>query len=344
MKIGVISSTVFKIPCLGYSGLEIIAWQCAKGLAEKGHQVAVFAPEGSTCPGCSIVPFGPQGQTNEQQAFSRYWQHIKECDVVIDHSWNKWSMMLKIEKAVDIPVLMVMHAPVNTMMGSPPPGIEKPCYVCISMDQANHLEALYNVKARVCYNGVDLDVYKSMDIPRTKRFLFLARFSTIKGPDLAIEACLKAGVELDLVGDTTITGEPELLAKCQSMADGKQIRIVGGIPRGECVWWYSQAHAMVHPNARFKEPFGLAPVEALACGCPVIAWDYGAMRETVEEGDNGFLVRSTDELVDRIRYYNNEVPDWIRGRCREWANEFGIQRMVNRYEELCTEALKTGGW
>lgn len=347
MRITVISTPIFKLPVQGYSGLEHLAWLTAKGLAEKGHEVTLVAPDGSECPGVTIFPVGPEKQVDEKIAYSRYWQHLLEVDCIVDHSWQKWCYILKQEGKLKAPVLGVLHAPVNTMYQSLPPGVEKPCFVCISEDQVSHFQALFGRPARAAYNGVDHEFYRPLDIPRSDRFLFLARFSAIKGADLAIQACKEAGVGLDVVGDTTITGEPEYLKHCQSMADGKQIKIIGGVTRGETVWWYSQALALLHPNQRFREPFGLAPVEAQLCGCPVIAWNYGAMRETIQKNKTGFLVDSMDKFKDvihlakttKLGHYNFD-----RNYCREWATQFSVKNMIDRYEVLIQEAVNTGGW
>lgn len=377
MRICVISTPIFPVNppngTTGYAGLEVIAWQQARGLAERGHAVLLVAPDGSSCPGVEVVPCGPPGHINEEQAYGGfpeiregdkvirpphpgYWQRLLDCDVVVDHSWNKYALLLKQEGRLSAPVLCWMHAPVNTMIASPPPGVAKPCFVCISRDQAAHFEALFGCEARHCYNGVDLDTYRPLGIPRTDRCLFLARFSTVKGPDLAIDACLRAGVGLDLIGDTTITGEPEFLARCQAMArqqtkgwdhtKGEQIHLVGGVPRGNTVWWYSRANAFLHPNQRFREPFGLAPVEAMACGVPVLAFDYGAMRETVAHGETGWLVRTVEDMaavLETIKAHPGEVDD-MRPACMERAKRFSLAAMINRVEELCQEAARTGGW
>lgn len=365
MKIGVISSTVFRLTnnggLSGYGGLEVIAWHCARGLATKGHTVIFFAPDGSECPGCNMVHFGPAGQINEAQAHEKSWQHLLQCEAIIDHSWGKHSVLLKheaetqpkplIEKFKNVPILLVMHAPVDTMMANPPP-VKKPCIVCISNDQKAHYEGLFGgAKAKVVYNGVDTDQYKPIDIPRTNRFLFLGRFSSVKSPDIAIQACKDAGVGLDLIGDTSITNEPALLAKCKKMADGKQIRLVGPATRGNCVWWYSQAYAFLHPVQSFREPFGLAPVESMLCGCPVIAWNSGAMRETIPHGEEAFtqdtpgaLVSSYDDLVGMIKNWSqNSFRQESRNNVREYAKKFSIQNMVDNYEKACMDALK-GGW
>lgn len=374
MRIIVLSSQVFAIggtqALYGYGGLEVIAWLTAKGLAEKGHKVTLIAPMGSTCPGVSVFETLPPGGFSEEQVYrgcmvkntngqdvhwKGYWPKLLECNpgkdskegksecgVIIDHSWNKWPLMLKAEEALRCPVLNVLHAPVNTMFGSLPP-VDKPCFVCISNDQRRHFESLFSpAQARTCWNGIDLDFYKPLGIKRSDRYLFLARFSSIKGALIAIEACKEAGVGLDLVGDTQVTGEPGYLEQCQKQADGKQIRIIGNVSRSETIWWYSQARAFLHPNKIFREPFGLAPLEAQACGLPVLAWKYGAMKETVLHDTTGYLVDSKEQMVDLLR--TNALDKLSRQKCQDWAGEFSIKNMVSRYEELCQEALASGGW
>lgn len=255
-------------------------------------------------------------------------------------------MALKAEGSLKSPVLNVLHAPVHTMFQQPPP-VEKPCIVCISNDQANHYEALFSPgKSKVCYNGIDTSFYKPLQTERTDRFLFLARFSTIKGPDLAIEACKKAGVGLDLIGDFSITNEPELYQKCKAMSDGNQIRFIGPCTRGEAVYWFSKAKGLIHLNQRFREPFGLAPVEAQACGCPVIAWRYGAMPETIAHGHTGWLVENMDQAVEAIQSTLDGTDRWERMRdpAIEHGKTFSVERMAHRYDALCKEAVEKGGW
>jgi glycosyltransferase involved in cell wall biosynthesis len=346
----VISSTVFTVGyggVPGYGGLEVIAWHTARGLAEKGHQVTLIAPDNSTCPDVEVIQTGPAGKHNEEMAFNIYWPKLLEVDVVIDSSWLKSSVLLKMEGRLKAPVLCVMHAPVNTMWGKPPP-IEKPCVVCISEDQRRHFEGLFDpLKARTCYNGIDLDYYTPIDCKRSERFLFLARFSSIKGPDLALEAAKEVGAGLDLIGDTFITNEPEFYHRCASLCDGSQLKMIGSASRGECVWWMSQVHCLLHPNLRFREPLGLAPLEAQACGTPCIAFDNGAMRETIYHCENfENLVKNMDEFKQAMRVAMR--PDGITYRdrmgCRNYAAMFSIEKMVNRYNELCEEAVITGGW
>lgn len=384
MKVCVISSTIFSVPLTNYGGLEAVAYERARGLAAKGHDVTLIAPTGSTCPGVKILAFGPPGRIPEKLAyagysyeddndrdeagnkkmkrFGGYWPALPQFDVIVDDSWEKHSYLLKMEGALKAPILGVFHAPVNSMYGVWPPQcpgvgsgrVDKPCAVCISEDQASHLRALFQCDVRVAHNGIDIHQYAPMNVPRSDRFLFLARFSAIKGADLALEACYQAGVGLDLIGDTQITGEPAYFHQCQQMAKrespgwdrskGPQFRVMGGVSRTETVWWYSQAKAMLHPNMRFREPLGLAPLEAMACECPVIAWRYGALQETVKEGVSGWLVSSMDQLINAIRSVVNGGSEGMRKGAREWAKKFSLEVFVDRYDELIHEAVSTGGW
>jgi len=240
------------------------------------------------------------------------------------------------------PVLGVLHAPVHTMYNSPPP-VEKPCLVCISQDQANGCRDHLKREARVAYNGVDVDFYKDEGKKRNDRYLFLARMSTIKGPQIAQQSAIKCGVGLDMVGDDKFTGEPQLALELKSnCALNPRLRYVGPQNRSECAAWFNTNKALLHPNKVFREPFGLAPVEAQLCGMPVIAWDNGAMRETVKHGETGFLVKSEAEIEELIK--TDAVSSLKRNDCREWASQFSYARMIAQYENLCKEAVETGGW
>lgn len=339
MKIAVISTTILTCPPPGYGGLEAIAWLQAAGLARKGHEVTLMAPIGSTPPP-GVDLHGTTLGESEQQAYSGYWDRLNTFDAIIDNSWQKWAYILKTEGRLRAPILGVCHAPIGTMYQQAPP-VPLPCMVAISEDQATEIRALWGVAARVAYNGIDLDHYKPTGTQRSDRYLFLARISTIKGPHIAIDLARRLRFGLDVVGDDVLTGEPALAQRVRQLAVGN-IAFQGACSRDKAVEWMSGAKAMLHPAFPFREPFGLAPVEAQACGLPVLASDNGAMRETVRHGVTGFLCKSPDEMAEYIKA--DAVATLSREACRENAVRFSVRAMVDRYEGLCVEAIETGGW
>ena len=339
LKICVISTTVLPVPLQGYGGLEAIAYACAEGLHAKGHDVTLIAPKGSKT---SAKLHETTLRESDRKAYSGYWHKLPQFDVIIDHSWEKWSYILKMEGHLNQPILGVLHAPVNTMYSVAPP-VPSPCFVCISKDQSEVCTTHLKCGSRVAYNGVDVNFYKNLKNNRSNRYLFLARISTIKGPHIAADVANKCRVGLDFVGDDRITGEPELLRIIKdTCVISPNLRYIGHQERHECVHWFNSNKALLHPNLNFREPFGLAPVEAQLCGMPVIAWDNGAMRETVKHGETGFLVTSQTEMEDLIRC--DAVSKIKSENCIEWARQFSYENMVNRYEELCIEAIDAGGW
>jgi len=342
VKICVISTTVMVHPPMGYSGLEMLAFQQAEGLAKKGHEVVLVAPKGSQASGFEL--HGTTLMEPEEQAFAGYKDRLLKFDVIVDNSWQKWSYLQKMHGKMKTPVLGVLHAPCNTMYVKPPP-VPFPCLVAISKDQAAHAGEIWGVNARVAYNGVDLNFYQNTDkFPRNSRYLFLARFSTIKGPHIAVDVARRTGIELDLVGDDTLTAEPEYLKRIKEQVKetGGRIVFVGPASRQKCVDYFSTRKVLLHMNQSYREPFGLAPVEAQACGMPVIAFDNGAMRETVKPGETGFLVKSPEEVEKLIR--EDAVSKISHQACREWVRQFSVEAMIDRYEQLVKEAVEGGGW
>lgn len=338
MKICVISTTVIVCPPPGYAGLEQLAWQQADGLAKRGHKVLLVAPNGSKAPD-GVELHGTTLMEPEMKAYSGYWQRLPEYDAIIDNSWQKWAYLLKVEGKLKAPVLGVCHAPIHTMFQTPPP-VQFPCLIAISKDQAEGISQHLGVPARVAYNGIDLDFYKPMpEIQKTDRYLFLARMSTIKGPHIAIDIARQTRIGLDMVGDDTITAEPGYASRIKELSVNN-IKYIGPQSRAECVNWFNRNKCLLHTAKFFREPFGLAPVEAQACGMPVIAFDNGAMRETVKHGVTGFIVKDEKEIVDLIK--SDAARSIKPNDCRSWAGQFSVSNMIDSYEKLCKEAIEQG--
>ena len=95
------------------------------------------------------------------------------------------------------------------------------------------------------------------------------------------------------------------------------------------------ARALLLP-IQWPEPFGLAFVEALACGTPVITCPHGSAPEIVRDGVNGLLAEGQDGLVDAVR----RVGDIDRAACRrDYEERFTVERMTDDYEAVYRHVL-----
>lgn len=154
-------------------------------------------------------------------------------------------------------------------------------YVAISQHVANRIRRYYNRPAPVIYPPVDTAFYHPDGSRSGSFFLIVSALVPYKRIDLAIEACHRLSVPLVVVGQG-----PEL-GRLRRLSAGLDVEFVGTRTNEEIRDLYRQARAFVLPG---EEDFGIAPVEAQACGCPVVALGRGGATETVIEGVTGVLV------------------------------------------------------
>ncbi len=157
---------------------------------------------------------------------------------------------------------------------------------------AESIYRAYDVRASVSYLGVDTDKFKPLDLERQNAVLSVGAVSPLKGYDFLIRAIgllpIDARPRLVIVGNTVSTGEVAFLRK---LAEENQValEIHVDIPEDELVRWYNQARALVYTSV--LEPFGFAPLEAMACETPVVAVREGGVRESVVDGVTGLLTQ-----------------------------------------------------
>ncbi|MGC5019601.1 glycosyltransferase [Micromonospora sp. DT47] len=129
------------------------------------------------------------------------------------------------------------------------------------------------------------------------------------------------------------------LATTCGVAD--RVKLVGAVPREEMGRWYRSADLLV--AAPWYEPFGLTPLEAMACGVPVVGTAVGGIKDTVVDGTTGDLVPARDPralgaaiqrlLDDRIRRFGYATAALQRARNRySWAAT--AERLAEVYDEV----------
>ena len=200
-----------------------------------------------------------------------------------------------------------------------------------------------NRRHRVIWGGVDLERYPMRAEPaHDGSAIFLGRVLPHKGIHFLIEG-LPPGIPLHVVGPAT---DPAYLQRLRELAAGKDVRFHGALSDPEVVEILGRAMALVHPtpvdaagSAGANELFGLALVEAMARGCPVIASDAASLPEIVEPEASGLLAPPNDPAaigaaLERLRGDGDLWRRLSSGARRRVEERFTWERVVDR----CLEA------
>jgi glycosyltransferase involved in cell wall biosynthesis len=164
-------------------------------------------------------------------------------------------------------------------------------------------------------------------------FLIVSRLIPYKRIDLAIEALNQLGLPL------WIAGEGRDRAKLQAMA-GPNVRFLGRVPDAELPGLMARCRAFVFPGL---EDFGIAPVQAMAAGRPVIAHAGGGALDYVIEGETGLLFnqQTPQSLAEAIGRFDADAFD--PARIRAHAARFDIRLFKSRLQALIEKETSPDG-
>jgi glycosyltransferase involved in cell wall biosynthesis len=208
----------------------------------------------------------------------------------------------------------------------------------------------YGINSKVCYLGIDSSLFVRRNVPKTDEIVGMGAFLREKNIEFVIKAVGAVdGVRprLTWIGNVAsasyLDGLKRLAEECGVSFDPK-IRIADD----ELVEILSRAVAFVYASR--LEPFGLSPLEAGACGLPVIAVAEGGVRETVIDRVTGLLVehdpRAMARAIERLRddpAYAATLGEAAHREVRDrWGLSGATDRLEQRFEELLRGELATG--
>jgi glycosyltransferase involved in cell wall biosynthesis len=202
-------------------------------------------------------------------------------------------------------------------------------FVAISRYVAGRIDRYYNRLASIVYPPVDTAFYSPAAVQPESHFLIVSALVPYKRIDLAIDACRQAGARLRVVGSGP---ERERLER----GAGDHVQFLGALSNEEIRAEYRRALAVILPG---EEDFGIVPVEAQACGRPVVAFGRGGALETVTDGDTGVLfdqptARSLAEALGRVAALRID-----EARLRAHAERFSRERHMEQLRAVIDETI-----
>ena len=162
----------------------------------------------------------------------------------------------------------------------------------------------YGVYPRVCYLGVDADKFRPLSLPKEDIVLAVGPLSLLKGHDFIVESLgtIASLLRPKLVVAHGGTAGGAVLDHIKSLAEkqGVEISFLGKQSEEDLVTWYNRAKVVAY--APIMEPFGLVPLEAMACETAVVGVREGGVRESIIDGQTGILAnRDAQEFGKAIQ-------------------------------------------
>lgn len=219
-------------------------------------------------------------------------------------------------------------------------------WVCVSETvRRNAREAGWRLpRSRVIHAGIDAAQFPpAPEKPWRDRLLFLGRIDERKGIDTAIEALARlTGAELRVVG----RGDDAHLADLRRLAEASGVdgRVrFETVPRDAVASAYAEADALLFP-ARWDEPWGLVPLEAMSVGTPVVATGAGGSGEYLRDEENCLLFRPQDDpaaLAHAIERLGGDGA--LRRELREGGRRTAERLTEAAFNEGVAEVIEAAG-
>lgn len=217
-------------------------------------------------------------------------------------------------------------------------------FIANSEEVKARIKKFYRRDATVIYPPVSLESrihsassgqVKNQESRKREYYFIVSRIVGAKGLDLAVEAAEKLGIQLKIAG--TPAGYYTEHKKLEKLAKGN-VEFLGHVTDEELVKLYAGAKAFFALAA--DEDFGITPVEAMACGTPVIAYFGGGYKETVIDGKTGvfFDQLTVDSLVEAIRQFERTKikPE----DCKKQAEKFSKERFKKEIQAFVQNVTK----
>lgn len=206
-------------------------------------------------------------------------------------------------------------------------------WVAISKTVANRIKKYYRRNSEVIYPPTEIDELLKNKLQPKDFYLIVSRLTQYKNIDLAISAFNELKLPLFIIGE----GADE--KRLRAMANNN-IKFLGWVDDKICDKYWSECRAFLFPG---EDDFGLAPVQAMAAGRPVVALRAGGATETVVEGITGefFDQPTAIDLISAVKKLEKNYQSYNLTKCKDQARKFSEEVFVKNFSEFIEKKYKS---
>jgi glycosyltransferase involved in cell wall biosynthesis len=344
-RIALIVSPWYPVPPNGYGGIELMAFNLARELSSRGNEVTVIGRQGSKGPfeTIALAPESWQSQlgtrdhlARESLFLYRAYETVRRraFDVVHDNSLT--GILVASQSRLQVPVVATLHGSLTEGEGDFLRAVARQVRL-IAISRAQQATVAGVEWHGMVHNAIDPNEYTPITKPEEKEdyLIELARINPDKGQHLAIEVAQRLNMRLVLACKIDTEATQYFEEKIKPCLNGQVTwhENVEGKAKAELL---AKAKALLFP-IQWEEPFGLAMVEAMVSGTPVIASPHGAAPELVEPGVTGFLADDVDGMVKAYE----KLGEIDLQRCvQEATRRFGPEQMADGYADAYERAIE----
>ena len=335
LRIAQIAPLYESVPPKLYGGTERVVSYITEELVHRGHEVTLFASGDSDtranlvagCRHALRLEGKPDlGSSLQLAVLSEVFESARDNFDIVHAHIDYWSFPFA--SLTKMPTVTTMHGRLD-IPDLHPVYHRFPDAALVSISDSQRAPLADMNWVATVYHGMPRNLLRFSE--RGGDYLaFVGRISPEKGIDTAIEVALRAGVPLKIAAKVDAVDREYFAQVIKPRIKPPMIEYIGEIDDVQKSAFLGGALALLF-TIDWPEPFGLAMIEALACGTPVIARPCGAVPEVIRPGVTGFLAREVDELVAAV----HKLDSISRERCRrEFEERFTSEVMTAKYERV----------
>src|ERR1700733_3890073 len=336
LRIAQVSPLYESVPPKLYGGTERVVSYLTEELVQQGHEVTLFA-SGDSITTASLIPCCLKSLRLDKNCVDQIAHHFVMLDKVVEHVLrDEFDVVhfhidyfhFSISRAHRIPHATTLHGRLD-LADLPPLYRRYPDMPVVSISQAQRKPLPFANWIGNIYHGLPENSLK-LGEGKGRYLAFLGRICPEKRVDRAIEIAVKSGLPLKIAAKVDKVDRDYFESEIKHLLKQPGIEFLGEINEDQKSDFLGNASALLFP-IDWPEPFGLAMIEAMACGTPTLAFRCGSVPEIITPGVTGEIVATVDEAASAIENLLMMNRADVR---RGFEDRFTASRMARDYVSL----------